>query len=83
MPAFFWHVTQFSKPGPAFLYLLAAGLACLIGAAFLYHAWRRRGPSRLDPWLLAAAPLAILLVYRPLAVLAAALIVIARLAARG
>ncbi len=77
LPAFFWHVTQFSKPGAAFLYLLAAGLACLGGAAFLYHAWRRRGPSRFDPWLLAAAPFAILLVYRPLATLAAGLIVIA------
>jgi hypothetical protein len=71
VPAFLWHVTQFSKPGPAFVYLLVAAFLAIGAAAVLYHRW----PRAMD-WLFLAAPLAILLVYRPWSTAAVALIAV-------
>jgi hypothetical protein len=64
-PAFVWHITQFTKPGPAFLTLILCSLAALLGGAALHHALRNTAVHRCSLLAVALLTLGICAVYQP------------------
>ena len=76
-PAFLWHITQFTKPGPAFLALILGSLAALIAGAGLHYVLRAAAVHRYSLWMVPLVPALISAVYEPIGTLVIVAIAVA------